>query len=55
LQPAALLEEKTAQDKMTARQVSKRDGTVFLEDCGERVKISGKAALYSISEINIEE
>jgi PhzF family phenazine biosynthesis protein len=47
--------KKLHKTKMTARQVSKRGGTVFLEDCGERVKISGKAALYSIAEIEIEE
>ena len=47
--------KKPHKTKLTARQVSKRGGTIFLEDCGERVKISGKAALYSIAEINIEE
>jgi len=47
--------KKLHKTKMTARQVSKRGGTVFLEDCGERVKISGKAALYSVAEIKIEE
>ena len=39
--------------KMIARQVSKRGGTVYCEDKGERVYISGKAALYSESELNV--
>jgi PhzF family phenazine biosynthesis protein len=46
--------KKLQKTEMIARQVSKRGGTVFLQYCGERVKISGKAALYSIGEINIE-
>jgi PhzF family phenazine biosynthesis protein len=29
-----------------ARQLSRRGGTLYCEDCGERVAISGKAALY---------
>jgi PhzF family phenazine biosynthesis protein len=47
--------QKLYKTKMVARQVSQRGGTVYLEDCGERVKISGKAALYAIAEINIGE
>jgi len=47
--------KKLHKSKMVARQVSKRGGTVHLEDCGERVKISGKAVLYSIAEILVEE
>jgi PhzF family phenazine biosynthesis protein len=47
--------KKLHKTKMVARQVSQRGGTVYLEDCGKRVKISGKAALYSIAEINIRE
>lgn len=38
---------------MTARQISKRGGTVYCEDMGERVNISGKAVLYSIAELQI--
>jgi len=33
-------------DKMTARQLSNRGGTLYCENCGDRVKIAGKAALY---------
>lgn len=46
--------KKLHKTEMVARQVSSRGGTVYLEDCGERVKISGKATLYSIADIQIE-
>ncbi|WP_409340586.1 PhzF family phenazine biosynthesis protein [Paenibacillus sp. MBLB4367] len=39
--------------EMTARQVSKRGGTLFCKLSGERVKISGQAALYSVGDIRI--
>ncbi len=39
--------------KMTAKQLSPRGGTLYCENCGDRVKISGKAALYLQGEINI--
>ena len=38
---------------MTAKQLSKRGGTLFCEDCGKRVKIAGKAVLYMTGEIVI--
>jgi PhzF family phenazine biosynthesis protein len=34
---------------MTAKQISPRGGTLFCEDCGDRVLISGTARLYSRS------
>jgi len=37
--------------KMTARQLSKRGGTLICENCGDRVKIAGKAVLYLQGEI----
>ena len=37
--------------KMTAYQASERGGILYCEDCGERVLISGKAALYSEAEL----
>lgn len=40
-------------DKMTAKQLSKRGGTLLCEYCGDRVKISGKAILYSEGDIKI--
>ena len=37
-----------------ARQVSRRGGELFCEDCGERVKIGGQARLYLQGEIQVE-
>ncbi|MBR1858553.1 MAG: PhzF family phenazine biosynthesis protein [Selenomonadaceae bacterium] len=42
---------KLGKNKLTAFQASKRTGKLYCEYVGDRVKISGKAALYSISEI----
>ncbi len=39
--------------KMTARQLSQRGGTLLCEDCGDRVKISGNAVLYSEGDIKL--
>lgn len=39
--------------RLEARQLSARGGTLFCEDCGERVKIAGRAALYLSGEIHI--
>ena len=44
---------KLGKNKITARQASKRGGVLYCEICGERVKISGQAALFAISELNI--
>ena len=44
---------KLGKNKITARQASKRGGILYCEICGERVKISGQAALFAISELNI--
>ena len=41
------------QNKLTARQLSKRGGTLYCEHTGERVKIAGKAVLYAKSELYI--
>jgi predicted PhzF superfamily epimerase YddE/YHI9 len=38
--------EKLQKNKMIAKQLSKRGGTLFCENCGDRVKIAGKAVLY---------
>ncbi|MCL1940305.1 MAG: hypothetical protein FWG09_00075 [Synergistaceae bacterium] len=45
--------KRLGKSKMVARQVSKRGGTVYCEDKGERVNISGKAALYAVSELQV--
>ena len=38
--------ERLGKNKMLAKQLSKRGGTIICEDCGDRVKISGNAVLY---------
>ena len=43
--------EKLGKDKLIARQLSKRGGTLYCENYGERVKIAGKAVLYLEGEI----
>lgn len=45
--------ERLKKEKMIARQLSKRGGTLYCENCGERVKISGQAALYLTGEIHV--
>jgi predicted PhzF superfamily epimerase YddE/YHI9 len=46
--------ERLSKDKMVAKQLSKRGGTLFCENFGERVKIAGEAKLYLQGEIRIE-
>ena len=43
--------ERLAKEKMVAKQLSKRGGTLYCKNCGERVKISGNATLYLKGEI----
>jgi len=43
--------ERLNRKTMTAMQLSKRGGTLFCENCGDRVRIAGKAALYLQGEI----
>lgn len=43
--------ERLGKDKMNARQLSKRGGTLYCKNCGDRVKISGNAVLYLQGEI----
>ncbi len=38
---------------MTAKQLSRRGGTIYCRDCGHRVKIAGKARLYLEGKLNI--
>ncbi|MDK9711705.1 MAG: PhzF family phenazine biosynthesis protein [Acidaminobacter sp.] len=47
--------EKKGLDKMVARQVSERGGTVYCEYYGDRVKLSGGAVLYAIGNICVDE
>jgi PhzF family phenazine biosynthesis protein len=43
--------ERLGKDKMVAKQLSPRGGTLYCESCGDRVKIAGKAVLYLRGEI----
>ncbi len=43
--------DRFGKHKMIAKQLSKRGGTLYCENCGNRVKMSGKAALYLQGEI----
>jgi len=43
--------EKLGKKELTARQISKRGGTVYCRDFGERVEISGKAVTFFKGEI----
>ncbi len=45
--------ERLKKNRMTAKQLSKRGGTLYCRDCGDRVKIAGKAVLYLKGEIKI--
>ena len=46
--------ERLQKTQMVAKQLSKRGGTLYCEDCGERVKIAGHAALYLSGEIYMD-
>lgn len=46
--------ERLNKEEMIARQVSERGGTLYCRHEGERVKISGRAVLYSTAEIHIQ-
>ncbi len=43
--------EKLSKDNMTAKQLSKRGGSLYCKNKGERVEISGKAVTHLIGEI----
>ncbi len=47
--------EQLGKNDIRAYQASERGGELYCELCGERVKIAGKAVLYSIDELNIGE
>lgn len=46
--------QRLGKNEMKARQLSKRGGTLHCKYCGDRVKISGSAVLYSIADIRID-
>lgn len=43
--------KRLGKTEFTARQLSKRGGTLYCRDCGDRVKIAGNAVLYLAGEI----
>jgi predicted PhzF superfamily epimerase YddE/YHI9 len=45
--------ERLSKQKLKAYQASKRGGEVFVENLGDRVKISGYAILYLKGEIEL--
>ena len=45
--------EKLNKNKLIAKQLSKRGGTLYCENNGDRVKISGRAKLYLEGEIKL--
>lgn len=44
--------ERLGKNELTAKQLSKRSGTLYCRQNGDRVKIGGKAALYLTAEID---
>ena len=42
---------RLGKEKMTAKQLSRRGGTLYCQNCGDRVRISGRATLYLQGEI----
>jgi predicted PhzF superfamily epimerase YddE/YHI9 len=47
--------ERLGKSELVAKQLSNRGGTLYCKHEGSRVKIAGKAALYSIAELYIGE
>lgn len=47
--------EALGKKELVAYQASKRGGTLYCSLVDDRVKLAGKAALYSVAELNIEE
>lgn len=45
--------KRLKKERITAFQASKRGGTLYCRLDGERVKLAGKAALYSIAELRV--
>lgn len=45
--------ERLGKDELTARQLSKRGGTLYCKLVGDRVKIAGRAVLYAIADLQI--
>lgn len=46
--------ERLGRDELTARQLSRRGGSIFCRNAGERVYISGRASLYLTGELRLD-
>ncbi|WP_039656492.1 PhzF family phenazine biosynthesis protein [Clostridium tyrobutyricum] len=46
--------KKLKKNVLVARQASQRGGILYCENCGARVKLSGKAVLYSVADLLAE-
>ena len=46
--------EKLGNKEITARQSSRRGGTLYCQNNGDRVKLAGEAALYSVAELFLD-
>lgn len=46
--------ERLQKDEMTAKQLSKRGGTLYCRDFKDRVKLSGTAVLYAVADIKVK-
>lgn len=46
---------RIGKDTIASRNLSQRGGTVYCEQCGDRVKISGRGAIYLVGNILIDE
>ncbi|MHC1762573.1 MAG: PhzF family phenazine biosynthesis protein [Negativicutes bacterium] len=44
---------KLEKNTLVARQASRRGGILYCQNCGERIKLSGKAVLYATAELHI--
>ena len=45
--------EKLGKTEIVAYQASERSGTLYAKLAGDRVKIAGKAVLFSVAELNV--
>lgn len=46
--------EKLGKQELSARQLSSRGGTLYCKHEGARVKMAGRAVLYSVAELHVE-
>lgn len=46
--------DRLCKRRLTAKQLSERGGTLYCEDFGTRVHISGSAVLYAVADLNLD-